>query len=67
MRQDWIESKTDELLAIARASKFKRDILSDASGFESQGFVPDVALAMSIRYWEGCPITGKLPMVKKRR
>lgn len=49
--KDWIERKTDELLAAGRRSGFFRDMIEDAESFHAEGYVWDVALAMSASYW----------------
>lgn len=49
---DWIEKKTDELLAQAKRSRFFGEIISDARRIESdEAVVWDVALARSVDYW----------------
>jgi hypothetical protein len=49
--KDWIELRTEQLLKKAKLSGFFKDVISDAEEFEKQGFVWDVALAMSCEYW----------------
>lgn len=48
---DWIEAKTAELLAKARRSGFFEGVIADAKWFAEQGYVWDVALALSCKYW----------------
>jgi hypothetical protein len=62
--QDWIEAKTERLLRRARASQYWVNILADAKQIEAEGFVFDVALMKSLRYWVGCPITGHVSGVE---
>lgn len=40
-----------------------RDIFADAREFHAEGFVMDVALAKSMKYWIGNPVTGYTPGV----
>ena len=49
--RDWEETKTTQLLVAAKQSGFFSDVISDAKEFESEGYVWDVALAMSCKYW----------------
>ena len=51
MQPDWIERKTASLLLAAKRSGFFRDVISDAEWFAKDGYVWDVALAMSCEYW----------------
>jgi hypothetical protein len=48
---DWIETKTAELLAAGRRSGYFADMIADAERFEREGYVWDVALAISAEYW----------------
>jgi hypothetical protein len=48
---DWIETKTAELLAAGRRSGYFADMIADAERFEAEGYVWDVALAISAEYW----------------
>ena len=48
---DFIEQRTAELLASAKRSGFFREAIADAKHFAEQGYVWDVALAMSCKYW----------------
>ena len=48
---DWIETKTAELLAAGRRSGYFAQMIQDAKYFEEEGYVWDVALAMSAAYW----------------
>jgi hypothetical protein len=52
VRPDWIERKTAELLKRARRSGYFADVIRDAEHFEAQGHVWDVALAISLSYWD---------------
>jgi hypothetical protein len=49
--KDWIELKTENLLAAAKRSGFFSDVIADAKHFEADGYCWDVALAMSCDYW----------------
>ena len=51
IKKDWIELKTENLLASAKRSGFFLDAIQDAKHFESLGYVWDVALSMSCKYW----------------
>ena len=51
MTKDWIELKTEKLLAAAKRSGFFAHVIEDAKFFEADGYVWDVALAMSCEYW----------------
>lgn len=53
----WIERKAEALIEAARRSQWRKDIFQDAAHFRSQGFVPDVALAMACDYWLWDPRT----------
>ena len=57
MDRDWIEIKTEHMIRRAKRSQFAADIFRDAREFHADGYVMDVALMMSLRYWEGNPIT----------
>ena len=58
---DWIEQNTDRLIRRAKRSQFAADIFRDARDIhDNDGYVMDVALMMSLRYWEGNPITGEV-------
>lgn len=48
---DWVEIKCSELIAIAKRSRWAKEIFSDARHFMAEGYVSDVALAMSMKYW----------------
>ena len=48
---DWIETKTAELLAAGRRCGFFADMIREAEEFEREGYVWDVALAISASYW----------------
>ena len=48
---DWIETKTAELLAAGHRSGYFADMIQDAEEIEREGYVWDVALAMSASYW----------------
>lgn len=48
---DWIEAKTAAMLAAAKRSPFFSSVIGDAKHFASQGYVWDVALAISCGYW----------------
>jgi len=63
MTRDWIEIKTDRMIQIAKRSQFAADIFRDARDFHAEGFTMDVAIAKSLRYWEGNPVTGHTPGV----
>ena len=52
---DWIETKTAQLLAAGRRSGYFTDMIDDAQRFEEEGYVWDVALAMSAAYWVANP------------
>jgi len=58
--KDWIELKTEKMINRARSSQFKQHIIDDARRFHSEGYQMDVALMMSLKYWEGNPITGEV-------
>lgn len=60
IHKNWLERKAEKLIARARASQFKRDIFADADRFRREGYVPDVALMMSLRYWAANPVTGEV-------
>jgi hypothetical protein len=49
--KDWIELKTERLLAAAKRSGFFADVIRDAEYFAADGYVWDVAIAMSCKYW----------------
>lgn len=51
LKIDWIEKKTAELLKRANRSRYFQSIIDDAKAFELDGYVWDVALAMSCSYW----------------
>jgi hypothetical protein len=48
---DWLEDKATDLITRACQSEWKRDIFDDARRFVEDGYVQDVALAMSCHYW----------------
>lgn len=49
---DWIETKTDELLAKAKRSGYLTEAVDSAKYFvELYGYEYDVALAISCKYW----------------
>jgi hypothetical protein len=48
---DFIETKTDQLLAAGKRSGYFADMIEDAEQFERDGYAWDVALAMSAEYW----------------
>jgi hypothetical protein len=50
-KPDWVELKTARLLAAAKRSGFFRDCIRDAEAFAADGYVWDVALAMSCEFW----------------
>ena len=53
IEKDWIERKTDELLTRARSTGFFSDVIKDARWIrETDAVVWDVALAISLKYWE---------------
>ena len=61
MERDWIEQNTDRLIRRANRSQFAADIFRDARDIHARdAVVMDVALMMSLRYWEGNPITGEV-------
>jgi hypothetical protein len=60
MSPDWIETKTARLLRKARTCGFFQDVIRDAERFSEDGYVWDVALMLSLRYWAGNPITGEV-------
>jgi hypothetical protein len=65
---DWIERKTAQLIAVARRSQYRENIFADARDIAAEdGVVMDVALAISLRYWAGDPITGVVPGVLEAR
>jgi hypothetical protein len=48
----WIERNAAALIARAKASRWSREIFNDARWFRDRdGYAPDVALAISCRYW----------------
>jgi len=51
MKPDWIETTTSRLLAAGRRSGYFADMIDDAKEFEREGYVWDVALALSAAYW----------------
>jgi len=61
IQRDWIEQKTDRLIRRAKRSQFAKNIFRDAHDFHRiDGYVMDVALMLSLKYWEGNPITGEV-------
>ena len=60
---DWIEAKTSRLLTAARRSGFFANVIADAKLFAAEGYVWDVALMLSLRYWAADPVTGRVPGV----
>jgi len=52
---DFVERKTAELLARAKRSGFFADAIADAEHFHAEGYVWDVALALSVNYWAWDP------------
>jgi hypothetical protein len=48
---DYIETKTAQLLAAGHRSGFFTEMIEDAERFEREGYVWDVALAISAEYW----------------
>lgn len=58
---DWIKQNTDRLIRRARRSQYAAEIFADARHIhETEALVMDVALMISLRYWEGNPITGEV-------
>jgi hypothetical protein len=50
---DWLERKTEELLARARATGFFNDVIMDARCFrQHDGYTWDCSLALALSYWE---------------
>ena len=59
--RDWIEINTDRLIRRAKRSQFSAEIFADAREIHRrEAVVMDVALMISLRYWEGNPITGEV-------
>ena len=53
IKKDWIERKTDKLLARAKKTGFFDSVIIDAKWIqETDAVVWDVALALSLRFWE---------------
>jgi len=48
---DWVEIKTGAMIRSAKDSGFFADVIADARCFLNDGYVWDVALAMSCKYW----------------
>jgi|TARA_R110000868_G_C10780465_1_gene755463 hypothetical protein len=48
---DWIETKTSQLLAMAKRSGYFVDVIKDAKHFAAEGYEWDVALAKACTYW----------------
>jgi len=49
---DWIETKTNELLAKAKRSGYLKEAVADAKHFvELYGYEYDVALSIACKYW----------------
>ena len=58
---DWLETKCERMIGRARQSQFARDIFADAARLVADhDYQPDVALIISLRYWEGNPSTGRV-------
>jgi hypothetical protein len=51
IKPDFIERRTAELLKRAKKSGYFMDALQDARRLESDGYVWDVALSISVNYW----------------
>ena len=52
IEKDWIELKTERLLAAAKRTGFFQDVINDAKQIESDhGYSWDVSLAKSCEYW----------------
>ena len=49
---DWVEIKNAELIARAKRSRWAREIFAEADYFIAKGYATDVALAISLSYWE---------------
>ena len=61
MMPDWLETKCEQMIGRARRSQFARSIFADAAAIvEHDAMAPDVALIISLRYWEGDAITGRV-------
>jgi len=59
--ESWIEENTDKMIRRARRSQFAEEIFATAREIhEDEAVVMDVALMMSLRYWEGNPVTGEV-------
>lgn len=53
IKKDWVERKTDKLLARAKKTGFFGDVITDAKWIQkTDGVVWDVALVLSLRFWE---------------
>ena len=50
-QNNFIAIRTEQLLAMAKRSGYFNDVIADATIFFNDGYVWDVALAMSCKYW----------------
>ncbi len=48
---DYLENKVANLLASAKRSGYFSEVIADAKHIQSEGYVWDVALAISCGYW----------------
>lgn len=49
---DFIESKTAELLRRAKRTSWFKEIIEDSRKLQAKGYVQDVALAISLNYFD---------------